>query len=180
MRMAALICIVVVLAASLQCLAQDNGPGTTSEPKRLKDASSKGMAYGSLMLGLVLTVVIPSGLLLVIIKICGIEEVGVLKCVYTTLMFFGACALVFYSAADLPGAMTNPLLFFQVNALLARLGIVVVVAFLLAKFMLAATVVRSIIATLLYLPSFYLAAYLAFKILDAAGALDILRNGLTG
>ncbi len=180
MKVAALCCLLLVLAGlavvgPAVALAQ----GSTSQ-ERMRSASTGAMAYCSVLLSVFILVFVPGLLLMFITKIVGIEEVGFVRCIYLTMIFFAAAALVFYSAPDLENAIGNPGKFFQVTELLIRLGIVFVVAFLLIKFLMAAAISRSLIATILYIVVFYGAAYIAYQLLAAADGIQVLKSGLEG
>jgi cytochrome c biogenesis factor len=180
MRITILFCLFLVLVIALPCVAQEKAPEEEGGGKRMRDAGASGMAYGSIMIALVIVIALPSLVLMLITKAVSIEEVGFLKCVYTSLIYFAAIALVFYSAVELESGLANPLEFFKVNNLLVRLGIVYVISLLLVRFFLAATLVKSLIGGLLYVVAVYGATFLAYKLIVAAGAQQVLRSGLTG
>jgi uncharacterized membrane protein len=180
MRVAALLCIVLLLAAALPCSAQDKDSEDMSSQKRMRKAGASGMAYGAVLLALILVVVLPSAILRLITEVVSIEEVGLVKCVYTSLIFFAVIALIFYSAAGVDKGLTNPVELFKANELLARVAIVFGVSFLLMRFFLSGTLVRSLISGLLYVMGFYGSIYLAYQIIVQADAQGLLKGGMGG
>lgn len=179
MRIVAVFLILFLLAAGVSWTAQ-TAAAQESGGERIRSAGSEGMAYGSVLISIVIIIAVPSMLLLLIVKIVGIEEVGILRCVYTTLIYFAVVALVFYTAAELEKGLANPLEVFNTTGMMVRLAIVLGVAFLLVRFMLSGTLVRSLIGAVLYVLAFYGAAHLAYTVIRAAGGQSLFGSGTTG
>jgi len=180
MKIAVVLCLLLVLVIALPCAAQDEAAKEKGGGERMRDASAGGMAYGSVMIALVIIVAVPSVILMAITKAVSIEEVGFLKCIYTSLIYLAVVALVFYSAAGLEKGLSNPVELFKANELLVRFFIVFGVSVLLMRFFLAGTIVKSLISGLLYVAAYYGATFLAYKLIIAAGAEGVLKSGLGG
>ncbi len=177
MKIAALLCVLFVLACALPCAAQDE------EPEEKEDPGKSGMAYGAIMVAILIMIAVPSAALLLITKIVGIgiEEIGLIRCVYTSLIFFAAAGLVFYYfAQDLEKALTSPAEFFNDSNLLIGLCIALVIAFILIHFVLGGTVIRALIGSLLFVVAFYGSTCLAYWLIVEAGAQGMLKGGLGG
>lgn len=180
MKVAGVVLILLLALMVLPCLAQQDAP-TTSRAQQ--QASESGMQYGSILIGLVIMVVLPTVLLLLVAKIVhlGVEEVGVVKCLYTNIIFFVVVALVFYSFSEgLERGLSDPLEFFNNTMLLLGLGIAFATSFLLMYFMLSSSLVRSLIGTIIFIVGFYGITILAYKLILATGAEGMLKKGLQG
>jgi len=180
---AVLLCAMLIFACALPCTAQDSGSQETASAKKKDKAAADGMAYGAILVAIIIMIVLPSAALLLITKVVGVgvEEIGLVRCVYSSLIFFAATGLVFYYfAQDLEKAIASPVEFFNDTNLLIGLCISFVIAFVLIHFVLGGTLLRSIIAALLFLAGFYGSAYLAYSIIVGAGAEGMLKGGLNG
>lgn len=173
-----LLCTLVVLAPAVLCAQTDADLKEEGGGKRLSDASSAGMGYGAILIGVFILIVLPTIGLLFTTKVVGIKEVGIIRSIYTSLVFFAVSALVFYSVENLGHALMNPGEFFNNSNLLSRLVIVFVLAFMLLKFVLSSTIVRSFLGAMLYLLAFYGSILLAFYLITAAGAEDLLKESV--
>ena len=183
MKTAVLICVLLVLVCVLPCMAQDAGSQESPEGQDKDEAGKRGMGYGAIMVAILIMVALPSAALLLITKIVGIgiEEIGLIRCVYTSLIFFAATGLIFYYFAHgLEKALSNPAEFFNDTNLLVGLGISFVIAFLLIHFVLGGTLIRALLGTLLFVLAFYGSTYLAYGLIVKAGAQDMLKGGVGG
>jgi len=169
----ALLCALLLVLLAAPCLAQ------SSSPTKMKEASASGMAYGSILIALIIMIALPSVGLMLIAKVVGlgVEDIGIVRCVYTSLLFFAGAALVFYSGEGLAKGIENPLEFFRVTELLIRLGIVFVLAIILIKFLMSSTLVRAIIGSIFYLAAYYGCVLLSWVIIVQAGAQNLLKSG---
>ncbi len=180
MKVAGVLFILLLVLLVVPCLAQEETPSTAKSQKR---ASESGMQYGSILIGLVIMVVLPTVLLLLVSRIAGlgVEEVGVVKCLYTNIIFFIVVALVFYNFSEgLEKGLNNPTEFFKNNMMLIGLGIAFATSFLLMYFVLTSTLLRSFIGTVIYIIGFYGIAIIAYRLILATGAESMLKKGLEG
>jgi hypothetical protein len=180
MKVAGVVLILLLALMVLPCLAQEEAPGTA---KAQKQASESGMQYGSILIGLVIMVALPTVLLLLVARIAGlgVDEAGVVKCLYTNILFFVVVGLVFYSFSEgLEKAMSNPLEFFNNTMLLLGLGIAFATSFLLMYFVLSSSPARSLLGTIIFLIGYYGITIIAYKLILATGAESMLKKGLEG
>jgi len=146
--------------------------------KGLSDASKEGMSYGAILICVFLFLVAPSLGLLTITKVIGLKEVGIIRAIYTSMVFVVVAGLLFHSAEDLSHSILKPTVFFSNTDLLARMIIVFALAFVLIKFVLDASIVRALFGSVLYMVVLYFTALLAYKLIEAAGAMPILKEGV--
>jgi hypothetical protein len=178
MKLTLVLFILLLALMVVPCLAQEYTPSTKESQKK---ASESGMQYGSILIGLVIMIALPTVLLLLIAKIAGlgVEEVGVVKCLYTNIIFFVVVGLVFYNFSEgLEVGLSDPAEFFNNTMMLIGLGIAFATSFLLMYFMLSSSLVRSLIGTILFIVGFYGITILAYKLILATGAEGMLKKGL--
>ena len=180
MKVTLVLFILLLALMAVPCLAQENTPSTK---KSRQEASESGMQYGSILIGLIILVVLPTVLLLLIARIVGlgVEEVNVVKCLYSNILFLVVVGLVFYNFAEgLETGLSDPLEFFNNTMMLIGLGIAFATSFLLMYFVLSSTLVRSFLGTILFIIGYYGITLLAYKLILVTGAEGMLKKGLEG
>jgi hypothetical protein len=180
MKVTLVLFILLLALMVVPCLAQEDMPSTR---KSQKQASESGMQYGSILIGLVIMIALPTALLLLVAKIAGlgVDEVGVVKCLYTNILFFVVVGLVFYNFTEgLEEGLQDPLQFFSNTMLLIGLGIAFATSFLLMYFVLSSTLLRSLLGTILFIIGYYGISILAYKLIISTGAEGMLKKGLEG
>ena len=183
MKIPALLCILIVPVVIAMCGAHEAQAQEPEGPTKIRSAGASGMAYGSVMIAAIIMIVLPSVLLLLITRIVhlGVEEIGLIRCVYTSLIFFAVVALVFYYFAEgLERGLINPAEFFSNNSLLAGLCIALGVSFLLLHFFLYGTLLRSLLGGVIYVVGYYGCACLAYALIAASEAQDLFRSSVGG
>ena len=183
MKIPALLCILIVPVVIAMCGAHEAQAQEPEGPTKIRSAGASGMAYGSVMIAAIIMIVLPSVLLLLITRIVhlGVEETGLIRCVYTSLIFFAVVALVFYYFAEgLERGLINPAEFFSNNSLLAGLCIALGVSFLLLHFFLYGTLLRSLLGGVIYVVGYYGCACLAYALIAASEAQDLFRSSVGG
>lgn len=147
--------------------------------KGLSDASKEGMSYGAILICVFLFLVAPSIGLLIVTKVIGLKEVGIIRAIYTSMVFVVVAGFLFHSAEDLSHSLMNPTAFFSnTDLMLTRAIIVFALAFVLIKFVLDASIVRGLFGSVLYMVVLYFTALLAYKLLELAGAMPMLKEGV--
>ena len=169
---AAVLAGVIILSVAQDARGQEPRPA----PARAHDAGTSGMAHGAVLVSILMMIALPSVVLLLVTRVAGvgIEQPGLLRCVWTSLLFLCVAALIFYKAQGVENALNNPVEFYNQTGLLVRLGIALVAAFLIQMFLLSGTPFRSFLGAVLYLVGVYGCAYLAWALLVASGAQGML------